>query len=382
MSNKFSFKNGHLTVMQVSDPQDLSFANHTMIAMLNKVYDQVKPDLVVFTGDNVLGNHLRDARFGSKHTVKTDAGEKKRMIKAIDHIIAPLEKRGIPFVYIFGNHDDMNCLTKQEIAEIYSSYPNCIMPTEKEYIHEVGTCYIPLFSSDKAKEIFRFWLFDSAWQDKQEKKTYSYVTEEAVAWFRKVSTKTKETVGAIPGLFFIHIPLPEQANLLEECPPYVGGVIDHHLYGETKEKKFYRLNPHLASGDLGEFPCMLEKNTGLFDAIKEDGTIQAVVAGHDHTNCFDGTWNGVRMIQTACASLRCYGVKNRGVRIFELDEKNPADFKTYHLTYDNIMGNDFWAQLRYLLDADGLQKYKYSLLGATAVALIGTTAAVVHKLKK
>ena len=127
---------------------------------------------------------------------------------------------------------------------------------------------------------------------------------------------------------------------------------------------------------------MLEKNTGLFDAIKEDGTIQAVVAGHDHTNCFDGTWNGVRMIQTACASLRCYGHKNRGVRIFELNEQNPADFRTYHLQYDDIMGNGFWAQLRYLLDADGLQKYKYSLLGVTAAAFIGTTAAVVHKIKK
>ena len=73
------FKNGHLTVMQVSDPQDLSFANHTMIAMLDKVYDQVKPDLVVFTGDNVLGNHLRDARFGSRHTVKTERRMKKHV---------------------------------------------------------------------------------------------------------------------------------------------------------------------------------------------------------------------------------------------------------------------------------------------------------------
>lgn len=375
------FNNGKLTVMQVSDPQDLSFANHTMVAMLDKVYDQIKPDLVVFTGDNILGNHLRDARFGSRHTVKTVAGEKRRMIKAIDNILAPLEKRGIPFVYIFGNHDDMNSFTKQEIAAIYSSYPNCVMPSD-ECTHEVGTCYMPLFSSDHAKEIFRLWLFDSAWHEKTEDKCYSYVKPEAVDWFRKVGTETKNTVGSIPGLFFIHIPLPEQVNLLEECPATVGGVVDHHLLHDAGEKKYYRLNPELAVGDLGEFPCMLEKNTGLFDAIKEDGSILAVVAGHDHTNCFDGTWNGVRMIQTACASLRCYGHKNRGVRIFELNEETPESFSTYHLTYDEIMGNGFWAQLRYLLDADGLQKYKYSLLGVTAATIIGTTAAVVHKIKK
>lgn len=276
----------------------------------------------------------------------------------------------------------MNCLTKAEIADIFASYPNYMMPTEDKYIHEVGTCYVPIYSSDKAKEIFRFWLFDSAWQDKTEKKTYSYVTEEAVAWFNEESKKNKESGAAVPGLLFIHIPLQEQKNLLEECPPLVGGVIDHRLYHETGEKKYYRLNPNLASGALGEYPCMLEKDTGLFEAIKEDGTIKAIVAGHDHTNCFDGTWDGVRMIQTACASLRCYGDKNRGVRIFELNEENPENFKTYHLTYDEIMGTGFRAQLRYLLDADGLQKYKYSLLGATAAVLIGTGIGIVKKIKK
>ena len=30
--------------------------------MLDKAYDMVKPDLIVFTGDNVLGNHFRDAK--------------------------------------------------------------------------------------------------------------------------------------------------------------------------------------------------------------------------------------------------------------------------------------------------------------------------------
>ncbi len=369
--------------MQVSDPQDLSFANHTMKAMLDKAYDSVQPDLVVFTGDNILGNHLRDARFGSHHTVRTDEGEKRRMIKAIDHIIAPLEKRDIPFVFIFGNHDDVNSITKEEQAEIFYSYPNCVMPRQVNPDLDVDTCCIPLYSSDEAKEIFRLWLFDSAWHDKQEKRTYEYVKPEAVAWFKEECIKAKEqNNNGIPGLLFIHIPLPEITNLLQECPPFVGGVIDHRLHRNTGESRFYKLNPDLAQGDLGEYPCILEKNTGLFDAVQEDATVRAIVAGHDHTNCFDGTWNGVRFIQTACASLRCYGVKNRGVRVFELSEKDPEHFDTYHLTYDDIMGNGFWAQLRYVLDADGLQKYKYSLLTATAAGLIAATAGIIRKIKK
>ena len=56
------FKNGKFTILQVSDPQDLQYVRKTMMKMLDKAYDRVKPDLIVYTGDNVLGNHFRDAR--------------------------------------------------------------------------------------------------------------------------------------------------------------------------------------------------------------------------------------------------------------------------------------------------------------------------------
>ena len=55
------FKNGKFTIIQVSDPQDLQYVRKTMMKMLNEAYDRVKPDLIVFTGDNVLGNHFRYA---------------------------------------------------------------------------------------------------------------------------------------------------------------------------------------------------------------------------------------------------------------------------------------------------------------------------------
>lgn len=380
MNKKFSFNNGALKIMQVSDPQDLSFENHTMKAMLNKVYDREKPDLVVFTGDNILGNHLRDARFGNRHTVKTDAGEMRRLMKAIDNIIAPLEKRDIPFVFIFGNHDDMNCVTKEQQLEIYKSYPNCIMPDNDQSVFEAGTCYLPIYASDMQHEAFRLWLFDSAWYDKAKDKCYSYVKEEAVNWYREENRKLRNDGSApMPSLFFIHIPLPEQTQLLQACPQGVGGVLNHQKYHETKEKEYYRLDPAKCSGELGEYPCVLERNTGLFDAIKEDSNVLAVVSGHDHTNCFDGIFDGVRFIQTSCASLRCYGIRNRGVRIFELNEREPSVFRTKHLTYEDIMGNGFWSNLRYLLDADGLQKQKYSLLAAAGIITVGAVSCFLSK---
>ena len=65
------FKNGKFTILQVSDPQDLQYVRKTMMKMLDKAYDRVKPDLIVLTGDNVLGNHFRDAKVLTPLFVKT-----------------------------------------------------------------------------------------------------------------------------------------------------------------------------------------------------------------------------------------------------------------------------------------------------------------------
>ena len=62
---KIKFNNGKLTILQISDAQDTQWVRKTMLAMLNKACDRVNPDLIIFTGDNILGNHLNDQRFGT-----------------------------------------------------------------------------------------------------------------------------------------------------------------------------------------------------------------------------------------------------------------------------------------------------------------------------
>ena len=138
-------KDGKFIIMQVSDTQDLQFVRHTMVRMLNKVYDRIEPDLVVFTGDNILGNHLRDARFGSRKVVHTKAAELQRMKKAISHICQPLEKRSIPFTMIYGNHDDMNMVTKDEQADIYRGYGMCVGLDNPDKAVDVDTFDLPVY---------------------------------------------------------------------------------------------------------------------------------------------------------------------------------------------------------------------------------------------
>lgn len=367
-------KNGKFVIMQVADPQDLHFVRHTMIRMLNKAYDTVKPDLVVFAGDNILGNHLRDARFGSKHVIHTKEAEFERMKTAISHICKPLQKRGIPFTMIYGNHDDVNEITKDEQADIYRGYSMCVGLDNPDKSVDVDTFNLPIYSSLSDKKLFNLWLIDCAGQNKETKLCYEAVLPQTIEWYKRVSAELREENGgeALPSLMFQHIPMPESASLQLECDKNEPGAIP--FYEDGKIVKYVKLDPKKAHGFLGEQMCVLHENYGQLEALQQMGDVKAVVYAHDHTNSFIGEHDGIRVIQTACASFRCYGNHLRGVRVFEIDENNPSNFKTYTLTYWELCGDGLISKAAHLWDADECEKKKMALLAGLGASSAVCTA--------
>ena len=370
-------------LMQVADPQDLHFVRHTMVRMLNKAYDTVKPDLVVFAGDNILGNHLKDARFGSRVVVHTKEKEYERMVTAIGHICKPLEERKIPFTMIYGNHDDVNMMTKDEQADIYRSYSMCIGLDNPDKSVDVDTFNLPLYSSDGEKKLFNFWMLDCAGENKETKRCYEAVLPETIEWYKKKSAELREENGGepLPSLMFQHIPMPESASLQIECDKDDPLAVPFYEKGELI--KYVKLDPEKAHGHLGEQMCVLHENYGQLEALQEMGDVKAVVYAHDHTNNFIGEHDGIKVIQTSCASFRCYGNHLRGVRVFEFDENDPENFKTYNLTYWELCGDGIVSRAAHLWDADECEETKIKLLaGAGAAAVIGTGAAIAAHLIK
>ena len=366
------FKNGKFTILQVSDPQDLQYVRKTMMKMLDKAYDKVKPDLIVFTGDNVLGNHFRDAKTLTLLFVKTKEAEFEAMKVAIEKLLRPVEDRKIPFSMIYGNHDDMNEITKKEQSDIYRSYPHFVGLDNDVEILKDETFNIPIYSEDGSEVKFNIWMMDSAWKNKEEDKCYNQVKPEAIEWYKKKSAELKAQNGGtpVPSLMFQHIPLIEMLDLMEECSKDDEGAVS------GPDGKFFKAKP-CVDGEIGEYICTVSQGNGQVEAIKECGDIKAIVFGHDHQNCFTATLDGINIVQTPCASFRCYGRRSRGVRVFTIDEKT-GNYETKHLNYKDLCGDSLKAELEYIWDADGMLKEK--ILLCLGVGLI--TTAVKHILNK
>ncbi|MBR5428276.1 MAG: metallophosphoesterase [Clostridia bacterium] len=361
-TKKLTFKNGKFTILQVADPQDLQFVRGTMMKMLDRAYDTVSPDLVVLTGDQILGNHLRDCNRWTMLTVRDKAGEKLAIRTALIKLLDPIERRKLPFAMIYGNHDDMNLITKDEQADIYREYTYCVGLNQTDPSVECDTYNIPVYSEDGAKMLWNLWMLDSARFDKTEKRSHHCVTPETVAWYEKKSAEMKEKNGGVPvpSLMFQHIPLPETLALIEECERKNAAI--------CSEGKYYRLKSDVY-GVLGEYPSVCETQVGQFDAMKRCGDVRAVVFGHDHSNCFTGRLDGIDLVQTGGASFRCYGSsKARCVRVFTLYVNGGYD--TYTISYWDLMGRTPVSAVRYFLDADEMAYIKGFTLGAAALAAL------------
>ena len=317
-------KNGKFVIMQVADPQDLHFVRHSMIRMLNKAYDDVKPDLVVFAGDNILGNHLKDARFGTKTVVHTKEGEYERMKKAISHICQPLEERKIPFTMIYGNHDDVNRITKEEQADIYRSYSMCVGLDNPDKTVDVDTFNLPVFASEGEKKLFNLWMIDSLTYNRhpEDEKDVAYyendlegyacVHKDQIDWYVKKSNELKEANGGepVPSMVFQHIIVPEIYDVL------------------AKDKDGKWILPEGVDGELWEDPCPPHYSNGQFDAMVAQGDVVAMFFGHDHKNSFEVEYKGVDLVNTPGATFSSYGDHNRGARVIDIKESDTSTYTT------------------------------------------------------
>ncbi len=315
---------GKFRIMQITDTQDDMFAAPGMVQMIQKAIEKLKPDFVVFTGDNT-----------------SELSLKLEVAPSLKNILSVVDDAGVPFTLVLGNHDAAN-VPREAHLEAWRSYENCLAYDADPDTYGVGNHNLVVKSSDGNRFAYNLWFFDSHVQDYEG--GYDYIHQDQLDWYKKVSDNLKEYNGGevVPSMAFQHIiPYEIDEYLLTSDKDMGNGFWD--------DDKYVYLNPaYAAEGSLlQEYPCPSNFNGGQMAAFEAQGDVRAVFVGHDHVNDYvvhtkmnaaDG--KSIDLVNTPGASFQSYGNDNvRGLRIIDLDEKDIWNYETKTYTYYDIMGD-------------------------------------------
>lgn len=334
----FKFNNGKFRIMQIADVQDTQKTSDATVRFIREALKKAKPDLVVFTGDQVKGYGF----------YLMGGDNKKKVTECINKLLTPLDETGIPFTFVFGNHDDQAfSISKQEQFEIYKSHENCVAYNADDEID--GYCNHNLeIKGEDGKTRLNVYLVDSLTATLDG--TCDHVHENQLKWYKNTRDKLKEENGGyVPSVVFQHIPVNEIYELLIEVPK--GTPNSARGYREW-EGKYFSVNPEMVTIDdrtfIGETPSVPKENGGQFDAMNEKGDVFAMFFGHDHNNSFVGEYKGMKLGYTQGSGFNVYGPgKKRGVRLIDFDESNPADFTTTTVTVEDLEGFDVGNKIKH-----------------------------------
>lgn len=179
---------GSFTILQFTDTQDTQNPSPNLVNFIRKALDEAKPDLVVFTGDQ-LKNYDSDFE---------GPGVQWKVKKALDAIIAPVVKRRIPFAVAFGNHDSCLDVTLEQQVAMMRQYKGCLVVDEGPSVSGCGNYNVPILSSDGTRTAFNLYFLDSG---------QSAVLPDQIAWYVSKSNELKESNAGVPvpSIEFQHI---------------------------------------------------------------------------------------------------------------------------------------------------------------------------------
>lgn len=255
------------------------------LEMIKQTLDAEKPNLVVLTGDIVVG-------------APTKTGW--------DEVLAPLIERKIPYMVTFGNHDDESELRRGEVASYIVNKPYIInnraeIPNVNGYLnHSLA------IQSKDGKEAAVIYAMDSNAYSKNPKvKGYGWFAPNQVSWYINESKKHKENRNdTLPALAFFHIPLPEYTT----------------AFNNMRNKRI---------GVRYEAECPPEINTGLFAAMLNEGDVLGTFVGHDHVNDYLVNYYGIALTYGCFSgSSNTYRRHVNGARVITLFE-GERKFETY-----------------------------------------------------
>ena len=144
-------QSGKFRVLQLADIQDGPKVSKDTVKLIEASLDATRPDIVIFTGNQIAGydpayaQTTRKRRWSaaagiSSRTASSKSSEASERFEAalertcasvratVEQLVRPLADRGIPWAVTFGNHDFQCGLSNAEIESICREFPGCVNP--------------------------------------------------------------------------------------------------------------------------------------------------------------------------------------------------------------------------------------------------------------
>jgi len=223
---------------------------------LRRLIELEKPDLVVFTGDNI------------------DGGAHNATVAMHNWAAVVGQFPGLQWAAVEGNHDAQSTLSREDVFKVLSSLPGSISQPGPSTLHGYGNYYVKI-TNTSGQSVHNLFLLDTgSGSEYPQISGYDWAWPDQVSWYLRTSEQLKidNDNQTVPAVAFFHICTPEYWDALDAKAPI--------------------------SGDNFERGGCSGANSGLFTAFLEQDDVKMVNVGHDHVNDYCVNWKGVDL---------CYG---------------------------------------------------------------------------
>lgn len=275
----------NLADVQLDDDEVYGEYGESSNALIKKLIEDYKPDLITMTGDNAWGT------------------------MAYLEIIKLVDSYGIPWAPIMGNHDGQGCISEFWAAYHLSEAENCLFEFGPK---DMGYGNYVINVTENGKIVHTIFMMDThsdstyTLENGKTVSAYDHLWDNQQAWYKWAVEGTAKLAGhTVESTVFIHIPVVEYYDAWEV---YMG---DTYKYGKIPEE--YAPIAYGSKYEVGGIPryepgdgTIIKFNNGFFSLCKELGSTKNILAGHDHVNDFSILYEGIRLTYVVKTGPGCY----------------------------------------------------------------------------
>lgn len=103
----------------------------------------------------------------------------------------PLEKKNLNYMYLFGNHDTEQDLSRDMVALMDSKNDLSLTEVGPENIDGTTNYFHPVYDKDGKKKLFYVWIFDTQVENCNGVPGWGCVNTNQIDWFLENSKKNK-----------------------------------------------------------------------------------------------------------------------------------------------------------------------------------------------